>query len=178
MELDWDEYIRENIRYDPKTGLLWWIKQGGPKRRTDKPVGTDNGSGYHIFGVSKASVSKHFRCHKVAWFLHYGEWPDGHIDHINRDKQDNRMVNLRLASSSENGMNSSKQKGATSQYKGVSWYAKYKKWRSTIMKDGVQKHLGHYNTEEEAARAYDKAAKEIFGEYANLNFPESEHNAS
>jgi hypothetical protein len=178
MEPDWDEYIRENIRYDPETGLLWWTKQGGPRRRTDKPVGCFDTMSYLSFHTCNMSVQKRFQCHRVAWFLHWGEWPSRHIDHINNDRSDNRIANLRLASSSENGMNMLKRKGCTSQYKGVSWCAQPKKWRSKIMKDGVQKHLGYYDNEEEAARAYDKAAKEIFGEYANLNFPESEHNAS
>jgi hypothetical protein len=178
MEPDWDEYIRENIRYDPKTGLLWWSKQGGSTRRTDKPVGGLDLKGYLVFGAGKMSVKKIFKCHRVAWFLHYGVWPSKQIDHINRDPADNSIVNLRLASISENNRNSSKQKDCTSQYKGVSWYAPSKKWCSKIMKDRVRKHIGYYDNEEEAARAYDKAAKEIFGEYANLNFPESEHNAS
>lgn len=93
------------------------------------------------------------------------------IDHINGNGLDNRKCNLRLCNRSENMMNQRIKKG-TSQYKGVRWD---KKWRAQITYNKKQKHLGFFNNEIDAAKAYDKKAKELFGEFAKLNFNEVEY---
>lgn len=92
------------------------------------------------------------------------------VDHINGDRLDNRRANLRLATRSENGRNRLKFNYPThSEYKGVTWHSRDKRWQSTIVVDGSHIHLGYFNTEREAALAYNKAAKQHFAEYANLN---------
>ncbi len=97
---------------------------------------------------------------------------DEDIDHINGDGLDNTEKNLRICDSSKNGGNRKKQKGTTSIYKGVCFYKNSKKWMSSIELNQKQKHLGYFNNEIDAAKAYDKAAKELFGEFARLNFEE------
>lgn len=87
------------------------------------------------------------------------------VDHINGDGLDNRRANLRLCTSSENNMNRGKKDG----YKGVSYYKDRKKWRARIGINGEKRHLGWYATAEEAALAYNKAAGELFGEFARPN---------
>lgn len=87
------------------------------------------------------------------------------IDHVNRNKLDNRRDNIRVATPSQNLMNQNKWKNKTSRYKGVSWNARRKKWQVFIR----HKYLGNYKTEKQAAAAYDKAAKELFGDYACVN---------
>ena len=168
-----DEYIRENLRYDPETGHLWWTKPSG-KRKLNKPVGS-LGNGYLVFGLPTISLVGNTRvfqrAHRVAWFLHYGSWPDELIDHINGVRADNRIENLRLATHKENLRNRKSKKGSLSKYKGVTWSKRDSKWCSYIYHDKM-KHLGSYTSEEEAGRAYDKAAREYFGDYACLNFPE------
>jgi hypothetical protein len=96
------------------------------------------------------------------------------IDHINRNKLDNRMKNLRVCTAKENSYNTSKRKGNnTSKYKGVS-IQKYKNgnvlWTATISKDGKTSKIKNIETEEEAARIYDMMALELFGEYAGINY--------
>ena len=93
--------------------------------------------------------------------------PDGmQVDHINGDGLDNRRINLRVCTNQQNSFNSAKRgKG----YKGV--YSHCGKWQARIYKNLKQTHLGTYNTPEEAARAYDRGALKMFGEYAWLNFP-------
>ena len=94
------------------------------------------------------------------------------VDHINRDSLDNRMGNLRLCSRSENTANSKKRKGCTSKYKGVSKRKDCDRWVAGIKNGNKKVYLGLYYKEEDAAKVYDKAAKECFGEFALLNFPE------
>ena len=93
------------------------------------------------------------------------------VDHRNGDGLDNRRGNLRLATKAQNSMNSRPQQGR--RYKGVSWHKKGQKWRASIMLDGKAIHLGLFVSEEEAARAYDSMAAEMFGDFARLNFPET-----
>lgn len=95
------------------------------------------------------------------------------VDHINGNTIDNRRSNLRFATDGENSWNS-KPKPSKSMYKGVYFLKnrKSKKWLSSIYRDGIAHRIGTFECEEEAARAYDKKAKELFGEFAYLNFPE------
>lgn len=95
--------------------------------------------------------------------------PEWEIDHIDGDKLNNQRGNLRLVTRSQNNMNRARYKGSASQYKGVSRQGK--KWRATIVLNKKQKHLGCYETQAQAARAYDEAARAEFGEHARLNFP-------
>jgi hypothetical protein len=90
------------------------------------------------------------------------------VDHVNHDGLDNRRENLRLCSAALNRRNQRKTRG-TSRYKGVSLF-RNGKWRATIKLNGKQHSLGHYVEEEDAARAYDAAARKMFGEYALTNF--------
>lgn len=92
------------------------------------------------------------------------------VDHINGNRLDNRMANLRLATRAENGRNRIKFGNQThSKYKGVTWHSRDKCWQSTIVVDGCHVHLGCFSKERDAAQAYNKAAEQYFGEYANLN---------
>ena len=99
------------------------------------------------------------------------------IDHINGNGLDNRKENLRFCTKRENNANQKKNINNSSGYKGVAKASNYSysKWRAYIRVDYKQIHLGNHNTPEEAARAYDVAAKKYFGEYAHLNFPDKEN---
>lgn len=90
------------------------------------------------------------------------------VDHINHDKLDNRRENLRIATRKQNSYNQSLRSNKTSKYKGVS--KRDGVWVANICVDYKQKRLGRFTDEVEAALAYDKKAKELFGEYARLNF--------
>lgn len=97
--------------------------------------------------------------------------PDGlSIDHINGDGLDNRKINLRVCTTVENGRNRGKQKDNTSGYKGVTWHKRHKKWYAQIKADGRNHFLGHFYDPIDAALAYDKAARELHGEFAKTNF--------
>lgn len=92
------------------------------------------------------------------------------VDHKNRNGLDNRRENLRLAEGFQNVANSTKYTIKSSKYKGVSWNRIGKIWRAFIYKNRKQFYLGRFKNEEDAAKAYDIAARKLFGEYANTNF--------
>lgn len=91
------------------------------------------------------------------------------VDHINHQGLDNQKKNLRLCSHIENSKNKNPSKGSSSKYLGVSWRKSRNCWVSQIQLGGKNKHIGCYNNEVEAALAYNKKAKKLFGDFANLN---------
>lgn len=100
-----------------------------------------------------------------------GVGPRQIVDHINHDSLDNRRSNLRLATNQQNSFNSRLSKRNTSGYKGVAWKARDQKWRARIRNGIKEIHIGTFDTAEEAAHAYDRAARELHGEFAAVNFP-------
>jgi hypothetical protein len=94
------------------------------------------------------------------------------VDHINGNGLDNRKANIRTATYTQNSCNRKKaNKDTWSQYKGVTFNAKRKKWKARIQVHGRKIYLGSFNAETNAAKAYDKAAKKYHKEFAALNFP-------
>jgi AP2 domain len=88
-------------------------------------------------------------------------------DHINHDGLDNTRANLRPVTAAQNAQNKRPQEGGASRYRGVTWDRG--KWRAVIHLNRVPRHLGSFDREEDAADAYDRAALEMYGEYAYLN---------
>jgi hypothetical protein len=91
------------------------------------------------------------------------------VDHINGDKLDNRKANLRIADRYGNARNTRKIRVGTSRYKGVCWKRRSDRWYASIKANGRHVFLGHFDTEEDAARVYNEAAKRYFGDFARLN---------
>jgi len=94
------------------------------------------------------------------------------VDHINNNGLDNRRSYLRLCTHAQNALNQRPHRGTSSRYKGVGWDKSKKKFRASITHHYKRIHLGYFKCEIEAAKAYDKKAKELFGEFAYLNFPD------
>jgi len=101
------------------------------------------------------------------------------VDHEDRNGLNNTRKNLRFATRTQNNCNvRRKTETKTSKYKGVSFVPKTQKWRAQIKYNGISKHLGYFENEEDAARTYDEAAKEYHGEFAVLNFPQQSPSVS
>jgi len=114
------------------------------------------------------------RPHRKYMYMHrqiLNPPPGLQCDHINSNGLDNRRCNLRLCTNSQNSMNQRSRDG-TSEFKGVHWHKRKKKWEAEIMHNEKHFHVGSFVNEEDAARAYDAAAREHFGEFAWLNFPD------
>lgn len=95
------------------------------------------------------------------------------LDHINGNTLDNRKANLRVCTRRQNSQNSRKRQGCSSRFKGVFWSKNTGKWRARIKNSVKRIHLGYFESESQAAKAYDEKAKELFGEFAHLNFPDA-----
>lgn len=106
--------------------------------------------------------------------LGLGRGDKRHGDHINHCTLDNRKENLRIATASQSAANRRAHRRGSSGFIGVSYFGKWSKtspWKAQIGKDYGKQHIGLFQTAEDAARAYDKAAKELHGQFACLNFP-------
>ena len=151
--------LLEHFKYED--GELIRIKASTTRPDTlGQPFGGLTGTGY-IQGWFK---NKLYYLHHLIWIYHYGKLPEGIIDHINRDKTDNRIENLREASKQQNTWNRSGDRGAVSQFKGVS--RKRDKWRARIVIDGIEHSLGVFETEIAAGLAYKQASQLLQGEYS------------
>lgn len=166
-----EDWIRDNLRYDPETGHLWWLVQKN-NRIMEKPAGYSDKDSYPRVDIRINGVRSQPTKHRLAWFLYYGVWPKDQVDHINNIKDDNRIVNLREATVSENQANQKIQVGGSSKYKGVHWKKARNKWGTSITVNYKLIWLGYYHNEEDAALAYNKAALEHFGEFAKINIIE------
>ena len=163
------------LRYDPETGKLYWRKRT-PKwfqaakfpeaacnvwnaQRAEKEAFVSRGSaGYpkgELLGINVLA-------HRLIWVMHYGAEPAGMIDHLDQDRANNRIENLRVTDYSGNAKNQSLRHNSISGAMGVRWLADRKKWRADIYADGREIFLGNFGTRDEAIMAR-KAADAKYG---------------
>ena len=111
---------------------------------------------------------QNYMAHHLAWVFCYGSFPEpgSDVDHINGNRDDNRIENLRLATRSQNNANARIGKNNSSGYKGVTWFKRHGLWRAQITVNRVNKHLGYFKCPKEAHQAYISAAESAFGEFA------------
>lgn len=123
---------------------------------------------YRTISLYKNGSIKSHGLHRLVMLVFVGE-SELDVDHINGDRADNRLENLRYCTRSQNQMNRISRYGS-SKYKGVCWCKDMGKWRCVVRKNGKRFNLGYFKNEKDAAFAYDLKAKELFGEFSRLNF--------
>lgn len=155
------EQARDLFRYEPETGLLYWRATGKGRGDISLPAVRLNGHGYWIVCVNY----RRYRAHRVIWLMERGEWPAHELDHINGDRADNRMVNLREVTTSQNQMNRRKAKNNTSGVTGVSWHSIGKKWAVELWVRGRKRYFGLHEDLEFAELVSSEARRKYHGEF-------------
>ena len=161
--------IEDLVDYDPDTGKLTWNQH---LWRTTIEVGDPVGGVCTTLSGHRQVCykGKYIYTHRLCWKKYYGVWPEQDLDHIDGDPLNNKINNLRLCNKQQNRANSKTKK----LYKGVvKTFRKNHPWKAQIKCNDKLVHLGVFKTEIEAARAYDVAAKEFFGEFASPNFKDN-----
>jgi hypothetical protein len=147
--------LKELLHYDPETGLFTWLVSTSNCVK----VGDVAGSVSHGYRIIKIDGKK-YGAHRLAFLYITGNLPENDTDHINGIRDDNRWCNLREATRAENMQNKAPYKAGTSKYPGVYWHKQRQKWVAQITINGKQKHIGLFETEEEAYSAYCAAKAE------------------
>lgn len=162
------ENIRSILDYNAETGVfVWRVRPDMRKEWNTRYAGKVVGHTCLTEYVGLFMDKKNYLMHRLAWLYFYGEWPEKQIDHINGNRMDNRITNLRAATSAENNRNVGLQKRRAGKLKGTSYrHGLKKKWIASIVVDGVKYHLGYHWSEFDAAHAYRLAAEFFFGEFA------------
>jgi hypothetical protein len=145
--------LKELFSYNPKTGNFTVIKtRKGSSKKIGDVLGSKNYAGY----LEAEIDAKKYYLHRLAYLYMTGEFPQGHIDHRNRNKTDNSWKNLKVVTHQENMQNNTNpRKHGTLGYRGV--YKRKDKFGAKIVHNKKQIHLGFFNTVQEAANAYAKA---------------------
>ena len=166
------EYLHECFSYNPETGDLTWKERPREHFKNSRGWKISNAVyGGKIAGTSSNSHgygcviidARGYRTHRVAWAMFYGEWPKDQIDHINLDRTDNRISNLRLATNGENSCNRGAQSNNKCGYKGVSYHKAAGKYEAKVSRV----YLGLFPTAELAYAACCAARESLHGEFMN-----------
>lgn len=148
------ERLKERLDYNPDTGIFnWKVPIRGIVFGSE--AGSLNDQGYLIISVD----GRRYRAQRLAWLYMYGNHPIGIIDHIDRNRLNNSIHNLRDIPKSENQKNLSKHKNNSSGYNGVRWYNALNEWHVQIQVDKKKIHIGYFENLEEAINARKKADK-------------------
>ena len=155
--IDHTELLR-TLDYTPETGEFRW--RAG-QHYVGRVAGSKAKSGYVAIQIH----GQLYYAHRLAWMYVTGAWPKADIDHINGDRSDNRLSNLREASRSQNNANQKLGGRNSSGYRGVSFHKASRKWNAQIHHNSRRIHLGLFESAEAAHTAYLSAASTIYGAY-------------
>lgn len=170
------ELVRKLLDYDPETGgFRWRSRADATKAWNTRYAGTKAGT-LHSAGYVIIKMPKPFgfwRAHRLAWLVTHGVAP-AELDHINGDRSDNRIANLREVTAGQNAINKARHKNNTSGHIGVDFNKAKGKWRARLNFNGVSHSAGHHLTAEAAAKARDDLAAKLQGEFRPAD-PERPH---
>lgn len=150
------ERLRFLLDYNPNTGVLTWRAKPSRGIKVGRQAGTPTSEGYLALQINK----KKMFAHRAIWLYVHGVWPPEEIDHINRDRSDNRLVNLRLATRLANSHNTGKHATNTSGHKGVTLHHRTKQWQVQLRANNKTFYVGQFAQLADAVQA--RAIAEIF----------------
>jgi hypothetical protein len=156
-------YLKSILDYNPETGIFVWKVKFSKKINIGDVAGTKDSKGYIAIKVNK----KTYASHRIAWLYIYGYIPEKQIDHINGNRVDNRICNLREATNQENQFNRQIQKNNTSGVKGVCWSNQQNKWVARIRANGKRITLGLFDNLELAELVINEARLKYHKQFAN-----------
>ena len=142
------------LHYERATGAFYW-RSGVKFRKIGGRAGAVGANGHRRIAIS----GRPYFAHRLAWFYVHAEWPAGALDHINRDPDDNRIGNLRVADTAQNAWNASRSRVSKSGHRGV--IKNLHKWIARIKQRGVVVSLGSFATKDQACAAFDEAAMRL-----------------
>jgi len=153
------DQLRKLLAYDPETGVFTWLPREEctvyDRKWNAQWAGAIAGLNCDRDGYLRTFIKgRHFQAHRVAWAISYGYWPAEQIDHIDGDRANNRLANLREATPSQNSQNIGFVARNTSGFHGVGWHAQAKKWQAQIRCGGKNKYLGLFDEPHEAYAVY------------------------
>lgn len=155
------EKLRELLHYCPKTGTFTWLVKPTNSAKALAVAGNTGVGGYrHIRVHGRLHLA-----HRLAWLYVHGTWPNSNLDHINRNRSDNRIANLREADHKQNSQNMSKRLDNTSGHPGVAWSCRKSKWRARIVHNRIDLHLGYFDTVVEAVAARKAGELKYWGQH-------------
>lgn len=152
--------MRERINYDPETGDMHYTSKAKGGRSAGEKVGSPEKHGY----IKVNFQGKKYLAHRLIWMLVYGREAQGLVDHINGDRTDNRLANLRECTKQQNTVNSSRSRGVLN-LRGVTELPSGK-FQAQIKRGGRSIYLGCFNSKEEASEAYKLASIVEHGEFS------------
>jgi hypothetical protein len=172
------DFARARLSYDPSSGYLTWLKIDGDDRFTrtrnsrfaGRLAGTERRT---AAGKTYQSVNiggRFYLAHRLIWLMMTGKWPISLIDHVDGDGANNIWTNLRQATPQQNVFNRKIRKDNPTGFKGVRCHRDGKRFQARITVNRRSVYLGLYSTAEDAAKAYDTAARLSQGEFASPNF--------
>lgn len=155
------EHLRELLNYDPETGIFTW-RQPGRGRTVGGVVGSRDHRGYVQISIGPRSNRARIYGHQAAWLYMHGYWPSEDVDHINHDKADNRIANLRALNRSLNQQNQIHgHKGSRTGLLGVVFNLKTGKFMARIHVNGRSRQVGTFTSADEAHAAYVEAKRRL-----------------
>jgi hypothetical protein len=143
-------HLKELLQYNPETGVFTWINKMGRRVKAGAKAGCLTKRGYVQIRIN----FKSYAAHRLAWLYIHESFPSMSIDHIDGDKTNNAIKNLRLATIAENCQNLKKSRGKTGFLGVTKDSVRGNRWKASIKLNGKQKHLGWFKTPEEAHQAY------------------------
>lgn len=156
------EVLRQLLRYEPETGKLFWKITLSNR----KPKGTEAFAGRGSHGYRHGGIyGGKYLAHRVIWAMEHGAWPKFTVDHVNGNKEDNRLCNLREATWSENNCNTGPRRRNKTGMKGVCFDTRKGKFLAQVAIQRRNYHIGYFNTAESAHAAYCIKASSLHGKF-------------